>query len=628
MLKRRLTAAAASAAVLLSNLSLLTAGATDPASAEVDALQYSYEIIPLLAPFNDYFYIRTDNPHPQSFRFADHDSPYSETSVIELNDTLYADVAYEDPALYRVNGGYLFRSGSTNGGEITLQIQEEITREEYNTVIYGTPEPDSTGYSPYHGMPVDSYKHYYEDGWSYSILGYYKWVDTDVTFTLPSLCDECDYLIEQYATGGGFFEDMTAVQTGFSDICLYSGSYIRGEVYRSSSLDWRLSPAGHADQVFYIYSPYSRRDNKSLFATALYPYRYDSLGFPSMMALISTRLDETSTYEWDSYSHANINVTYNGETRTYGGQGNGEGQGINMENISYVFDFSDSAAVYTLDSARALLDAYAALEIEDDIPREGALTWKTICDTVGDGAWVDMGRYYTYLFKEDDRDYYYAEEFGVGESIYWWGSLGTCTDMWVDGRYINKAECFVRGATLAEHPEAAMLLTEVTLPELVDHTWTWDPETETSIMLSAEIVEKEMKNVVFTYDPELDLWTEPDSYGLFKMFVDQDVIDASYLDKLSLTREEMEEIIADGKTDRFPEQGYFFDGKSPQGAPFVRGDGNDDGTASVADMVLLHKWLLHTPDAVLANWRNVDLNEDDVIDGFDLSILKRELVMK
>ena len=56
MLKRRLTAAAASAAVLLSNLSLLTAGATDPASAEVDALQYSYEIIPLLAPFNDYFY--------------------------------------------------------------------------------------------------------------------------------------------------------------------------------------------------------------------------------------------------------------------------------------------------------------------------------------------------------------------------------------------------------------------------------------------------------------------------------------------------------------------------------------------------------------------------------------------
>ncbi len=628
MRKGRLTAIAVSAFVLLQNMSFLTAGATDPASAEVDALQYTYEIIPLLEPFNEYFYIRTDNPHPESFRFSDKDSPYSETSVIELSESLYADVVYENPELYRVSGGYIFSSGSTNGGEVTLQIQEEITEEEFNTVVYGTPDPGYSGYSPYHGIPVDCYKQYWEGGWSYSILGYYKWVDTDITITLPSLCDDCDYLISQYASGSDFFSDMDAVQAGFSDICLYSGSYIRGEVYRSETLDWRLSPAGHTDQIFYIYSPYSRRDNESLFASALYPYRYDSLGFPAMMGQVSARLDASSTYEWDSYSHADINVTCNGETRTYGGQGNGEGQGVEKENISHVFDFNDSAAVFTLDSARALLDEYAAIEMEDDIPREEALTWEKICNTVGDGAWVDMGRSYTYLYQADDRAYFYADEFGVGDSIYWWGSLGTCTDMWVDGRYINKAECFVRGAAFEEHPDCPMLLTEITLPELVDFTWTWDPETQSSVYLTADIVEKEMKNAVFTYDAERDLWIYSDSYMNFEALVEQGVADESYLDALSLTREEMAAIIDAGKTDCFPENGYFFDGKSPQGTPFVRGDGNDDGKASVADMVLLHKWLLHAPDAVLSNWRNVDLNEDDVIDGFDLSILKRELVMK
>lgn len=43
------------------------------------------------------------------------------------------------------NGGYIFRSFTTNGGEVTLQIQEPITKAEYNTAIYGTPDPETTG---------------------------------------------------------------------------------------------------------------------------------------------------------------------------------------------------------------------------------------------------------------------------------------------------------------------------------------------------------------------------------------------------------------------------------------------------------------------------------------------------
>ncbi len=88
--------------------------AADYTCKDIDALQYTYEIYPLIEPFNEYFYIKTDNPHPESFRFSDKDSPYSESSVIENVDKLYADVEYENTAWYRVNGGYIFNSMTCN----------------------------------------------------------------------------------------------------------------------------------------------------------------------------------------------------------------------------------------------------------------------------------------------------------------------------------------------------------------------------------------------------------------------------------------------------------------------------------------------------------------------------------
>ena len=39
---------------------------------------YTYEIIPLLPPLNQYFYVKTDNPDPYSFRFYDKDTVYGE----------------------------------------------------------------------------------------------------------------------------------------------------------------------------------------------------------------------------------------------------------------------------------------------------------------------------------------------------------------------------------------------------------------------------------------------------------------------------------------------------------------------------------------------------------------------
>lgn len=58
----------------------------------------------------------------------------------------------------------------------------------------------------------------------------------------------------------------------------------------------------------------------------------------------------------------------------------------------------------------------------------------------------------------------------------------------------------------------------------------------------------------------------------------------------------------------------------------IVGDCNNDGVFSVADVVLLQKWLLAVPDMHLADWKAADLCEDSVLDVFDLCLMKRELV--
>ncbi len=63
---------------------------------------------------------------------------------------------------------------------------------------------------------------------------------------------------------------------------------------------------------------------------------------------------------------------------------------------------------------------------------------------------------------------------------------------------------------------------------------------------------------------------------------------------------------------------------SPADEPY-RGDVNADGSFTIADVVLLQKWLLCAPDAALADWKAGDLCEDGRTDAFDLCLMKREL---
>ncbi len=59
----------------------------------------------------------------------------------------------------------------------------------------------------------------------------------------------------------------------------------------------------------------------------------------------------------------------------------------------------------------------------------------------------------------------------------------------------------------------------------------------------------------------------------------------------------------------------------------VRGDVNADGQFSVADIVVMQKWLLCVPDTHLADLKAGDLCEDNKLDVFDLCLMRRELLL-
>lgn len=57
----------------------------------------------------------------------------------------------------------------------------------------------------------------------------------------------------------------------------------------------------------------------------------------------------------------------------------------------------------------------------------------------------------------------------------------------------------------------------------------------------------------------------------------------------------------------------------------VRGDVNADGQFTITDVVVMQKWLLAVPDAKLSDWKAGDLYEDNVLNVFDLCLIKRLL---
>ena len=552
-----------------------------------EVAQYSYKIIPLLQPFNEYFFVKTDNPNPKSFRFIDQTTVYDAEGDISFCGYAFADIHYDNPETRRVNGGYIFSCSGRNvdGGEIMLQAANVNNESDYQDY----------------------------DRWHSGI-----WVNTGKTFTLPRLMDVTDYLIETYAAGDSFFDKMDAVQKGFSSVCLYDGSKLRGTLERTNDY-WMAAAVGHVDQSLYIYSPYVRKGSKALLATAVYPFRFDSIGFPQIMIKVSEKLDSTSTHQWNEYYHYLVDITCDGVTKSYGGAGNGEGQGINKENIEYI-TFGENGTDFTLENTRERLERYAKLPIEDDVPHDDELTWKQIADTVGEGAWVRVAGstrpVYTYLYSERDGTHFAEKEFGVGDRMYQGGDLGYTKDTWVDGRYVGIGRRFVPGATFEDHPTSDLLFTEITVPQIE-----YDKPCNQYVVKS--ITEKPQR-ALFRYDDELQRWII-DSWSVASGCADYEktaemvewgLVAPQYLDKMTLTKEQVAAMHVDKNTNVLPPSGYVFDGILPCGTPFhnlAGGDVNGDGTVDVSDATVIQLYIAELLGESTFIQEAADVNGDGII---------------
>lgn len=524
-----------------------SAASEETALVKASATGYSYTITPLLAPFNEYFFVKTDNPDPTSFRFADKTSVYieDEPSVISAawdswddKPYLYQDIRYQNKNTGRVDGGYIFCGSYTDGGEVVLQTKSGS----------------------------DSYN--------------VTWNDTKIKIKLPALKDDVDYLIDRYATKSSFFDNMDAVQEGFSSICLYSGSYIKGKLKRATDY-WGMSTSPHKDQLFYIQSPYTREDSSSLFASAIYPYRYDSLGFPSVMSIVAKRLDSSAQISWNDDYHYMVNVTYKGDTRSYGGQGNGEGQGLSEDKIKQYYTFGNGGTKITLEGTKKLLNEYSQVEMKDDVPRAGSITWKSIYNTVGNGSWVRLieitGIFggtqtgYSYLYRNGDGSNFYTDSAGdSGSEIYWGGDLGYASDVWVDGRYVDAWEGYVPGEKFEDHPNSDILL-KMSVPQIKyeyeniynEETGLYD--TDFTIISVSEV----QKSVLFSYQSDENLWRCIDvdelydddcaSYYDVEYLVREGLLDKKYLRDYVLTPDDVAKLKVDRNTNKIPDDYYIYD---------------------------------------------------------------------
>ena len=100
------------------------------------------------------------------------------------------------------------------------------------------------------------------------------------------------------------------------------------------------------------------------------------------------------------------------------------------------------------------------------------------------------------------------------------------------------------------------------------------------------------------------------------------VVSARSDGEVTITANEKEEY------DLIVENGVFRYRFEPDIQPYRMGDVNNDGEFNVADVVLLQKWLLAVPDTHLANWKAVDFCNDNVLNVFDLCLMKQELTKK
>lgn len=513
---------------------------------KTEAERYSYEVLPLMEPFNSYFYIKTDNPDPDSFRFVDEATKYADkgkTGSVTPVDTVFSDVKYENIKTKRVKGGYIATGSATDGGELRLQMGKVTgTHSVYNATTGGvTVEKD------------------------------YEYQDTAVIVRVAELKDVVDYLISTYGDGSkSYFDNLSGIQRGFSSECLYSGVYVLGEQKKSTTAPYYgLSTSPHVDQTFYIQSPYYRDDSKSMFISALYPMRYDSIGFPSVMMSVAKKLDSKAAVKWSSSAHYLVDVTYNGETKSYGGAGTGGGQGINANQIKYWYSFDGSNAdAYmkrNLRDVAAMIREYGAMEVPKEALDLPELTWASVRQTVGkEGSYVKLTLLTSIFGGSTDGYTFMYDDGSTSEGSQGWGAVGYFTNAWYDGRYFNKWEYYYPGAKFedtvkTESPSIIMKDVSIKLP---DDGKTYYYNYDTMDRVSQYNTETGVWSgfMTYLYDSESQTWKAEilDDIKYREDYNYKSIEDQNFIDACTITMNEALAMNLDANTDKEPESYYIY----------------------------------------------------------------------
>lgn len=474
---------------------------------------YSYKITPVNTATNAYIFVETDNPDPMSFQFRDSSSKYTDGSdpvLFKPYCFTFVDVNYTDKKTRRIsNKGYLFwcQSNESDGGTLGLLA---------NNGYYF--KPTGWGYE-------------YNDGVNY---------ETGKTVSCAAMTNRVDYLIKTYAgTDGTLFDKLDRVQSALDAIALYPKSVLDSSKPNAS---WQYpclatSPYPELDLNKHIETMFEDAED-GVFLNNAYGFVLDSLGVPGTMSAVAEKLEPKCTIS-DGWSHAFVNVSFNGQEKQYGGAGAGGSQPLYSKFIDWQFrfdgtdiDFGTKPSLETMKATRVkctnesntLADLYL-----DQISN------KALFKVMGDGTWIRCA----------------VEGWGGGVTVCYISAssnisyAAVASDAWVDGRYVNNLERWVPGKKFADYPKADIILKNV------QYNDGYDDITGT---------------VTYTYCEKTDDW-RAEYYYHGPRYSSADF--STIAPNLVLSREKVEQLVAsgeiDGKTDVAPKQGYIFDGSAEPG---------------------------------------------------------------
>ena len=414
---------------------------------------------------------------------------------------IFPDVVYEDETIWRVPGGYIFQGSDaySDGGEFVL-LQKTHCGENILADVFA---------------------------------------ETTVRIPCEPLTLGLDYLLEHYSDPElGLFENLDQIVAFLEEYAVYPR-----RLYDSNdpnlAMPYPFWCSAYWPELF-LYTRVIEAE-ELLYGSLLfeaYPYILDSLGYPGMIGAAAEALNPDCTAEGGD-AHYEVIITLNGEQRIYGGDGEGP---------SASYDAAHSAKLFAFQGEDDLGINNSLTRFRNALRNQEYLQQTSQLEEVDYFAFVDGEVFHKYMEEQGSSWFRVGMEGFLGGGISFAymaasdGETRVLSDAWVDGRYIGEREIINLHASFEEHPQADILLHDVTYADRYGQSRTTD--------------------VLFEYNSTLNAWT-PDWPGSTYYESPEELPEA-----LILTQEEVASLGIDRNKDHWPDHGLIYDGTVFPGTPF------------------------------------------------------------